>query len=63
MTQSRKYDPNGDFIRYWLPELKNISVNYIHRPELMSIEAQVKNDVIIGKQYPTSIINISHWAS
>ncbi len=63
MTQSRKYDPNGDFIRYWLPELKNISLNYIHSPELMSIEAQVKNDVIIGKQYPTSIINISHWAS
>ncbi len=32
VTQSAKYDPEGDYIRQWLPELKHLSAKEIHQP-------------------------------
>ncbi|WVQ86256.1 hypothetical protein IAT38_008424 [Cryptococcus sp. DSM 104549] len=32
ITQSEKCDPNGDYIRYWVPELKNLKGKVIHDP-------------------------------
>ncbi|KAK4689672.1 deoxyribodipyrimidine photo-lyase, partial [Tremellales sp. Uapishka_1] len=40
LTQSEKCDPAGDYIRYWVPELKNLKGKAIHDPShhLPSIE-------------------------
>jgi deoxyribodipyrimidine photolyase len=32
ITQSEKCDPSGDYIRYWVPELKNLKGKAIHDP-------------------------------
>ncbi|MEW4371874.1 cryptochrome/photolyase family protein [Paenibacillus kandeliae] len=32
VTQSAKYDEHGDYIRQWLPELKDLSAKEIHQP-------------------------------
>jgi hypothetical protein len=32
ITQSEKCDPNGDYIRYWVPELKHLKGKAIHDP-------------------------------
>ncbi|OWR33134.1 deoxyribodipyrimidine photolyase [Saccharibacillus sp. O23] len=32
VTQSEKYDPNGEHIRQWLPELKNEDAKTVHKP-------------------------------
>ncbi|WVR08725.1 hypothetical protein IAU60_005783 [Kwoniella sp. DSM 27419] len=32
LTQSEKCDPNGDYIRYWVPELRNLKGKAIHDP-------------------------------
>ncbi|EIW66272.1 hypothetical protein TREMEDRAFT_35180, partial [Tremella mesenterica DSM 1558] len=32
LTQSQKCDPNGDYIRYWVPELKNLKGKAVHDP-------------------------------
>ena len=33
LTQSEKFDPNGDFIRKFLPELENVPTKHIHSPQ------------------------------
>lgn len=32
VTQSERFDPNGDFIRQWIPELQHVSNKEIHDP-------------------------------
>ncbi len=32
VTQGEKFDPNGEFVRSWLPELKNVPNKWIHEP-------------------------------
>lgn len=58
-TQSIKYDAEGDYIKRYIPELKNVPVKYIHNPSEMPVEMQKKCGVIIGKDYPAPIVNHS----
>jgi deoxyribodipyrimidine photo-lyase len=37
IAQSKKYDPNGDFIRYWMPELSSLPAQHIHEPQPLSM--------------------------
>lgn len=32
ILQGKKFDPNGYYIRHWVPELKDVSNNFIHSP-------------------------------
>jgi len=36
IKQSKEKDPDGIFIRQWVPELKNISNNFVHEPWKMT---------------------------
>ena len=49
VTQSKKFDPEGSFIRKHLPELSEFSNKYIHWPHNASLEEQEKAHCILGK--------------
>jgi deoxyribodipyrimidine photo-lyase len=53
LTQAKNYDPQGDFVRTWCPELACISQDKIHRPDLLS--AAERNG------YPKSLVKIEKW--
>ena len=50
--QSKKFDPEGVYIRKYVPELNRLPSRIIHQPHLMTEEEQSKFGVIIGKDYP-----------
>ena len=58
-TQGEKYDPEGEYIRKWVPELRDVSDEYIHRPYKMTELAQQNSDCRIGEDYPEPIVNHS----
>jgi deoxyribodipyrimidine photo-lyase len=35
VIQSKKYDPAGEYIKRWIPELADVSSRHIHRPDLI----------------------------
>lgn len=49
--QGQDQDPDGVFIRNYIPELKNVPTEYIHEPHKMSASLQKKYGLVIeGKQ-------------
>ncbi|EAT35912.1 AAEL011967-PA [Aedes aegypti] len=53
----RKADPNGDYIRRYLPVLKNFPTRYIHEPWNAPETVQRTAKCIIGKEYPLPMVN------
>ncbi|GAB0088832.1 Cryptochrome/DNA photolyase, FAD-binding domain [Sergentomyia squamirostris] len=53
----RKADPNGDYIRRYLPVLKNFPTKYIHEPWNAPESVQRAAKCIIGKDYPLPMVN------
>ena len=56
-TQGKKFDPNGTYIRRWLPELANVPDKYIHEPYKMETAVQQKANCRIGHDYPAPIVD------
>jgi len=57
VTQSERFDPQGKFIRRYLPELANCSDKYIHAPWLMPLAEQQRCGVRVGEHYPAPIVD------
>ena len=57
VTQSEKFDPDGKFIRRYLPELAHVPNQYIHAPWRMTRNAQAAAGVVIGRDYPGPIVD------
>ena len=56
VLQGTKFDPNGDYVRRWVPELAGLPAPDIHAPweapEILLARASVK----LGKTYPLPIV-------
>jgi deoxyribodipyrimidine photo-lyase len=57
IVQSQKFDPQGNFIRAFVPELATVPDRYIHSPWLMPNEIQSEINCVIGKNYPPPIVD------
>lgn len=58
LNQARKYDKKGEYIRYWLDELKDLPAEFIHEPHRMPPDQQKLFDVQIGEDYPEPVIDL-----
>ncbi len=61
LNQALRYDPSGEYIKLWLPELAKVPQEKIHRPDVLSTEEQKQFNVKIGTQYPKAVIDTAKW--
>lgn len=52
ITQSQRFDPNGDYIRQWLPELAHLDAKSIHAPHILNHD--------LALNYPAPIVDLKH---
>jgi deoxyribodipyrimidine photo-lyase len=57
VTQSERFDPKGDFIRRYVPELAALSAAQIHAPWKLGAAEQQALGVTIGRDYPSPIVD------
>jgi deoxyribodipyrimidine photo-lyase len=57
MLQSKKFDPKGEYIRKYVPELATVPTDRIHAPQLMTHEEQALAECRIGIDYPSPIVD------
>jgi len=56
MTQGKKFDPDGKYVRRYVPELAELSSKHIHEPWEASEEILEKAGICLGEDYPYPII-------
>jgi deoxyribodipyrimidine photo-lyase len=54
VLQGEKFDPEGTYIRRWVPELSKVSNAWIHKPWAAP---QGQLPVVLGKDYPEPIVD------
>ncbi len=58
VKQGQDNDPEGVFVKTWVPELRNVPSVFIHEPWKMSALEQQLYGVEIGMDYPSPIIDL-----
>ncbi|MCA9789030.1 MAG: FAD-binding domain-containing protein, partial [Cyanobacteria bacterium HKST-UBA05] len=55
--QSRKFDPDGTYIRTWVPELAALPNRYLHEPASAPAAELERAKLVLGKDYPLPMVN------
>ncbi len=59
VTQGEKFDPEGAYVRRWIPELSDLPANWIHHPWEAPSEVLKKVNLTLGVDYPHPILSLS----
>ena len=57
ILQGRRFDPEGDYVRRWVPELRGIAGAAVHEPWRLDAAALAAAGVRIGADYPAPIVD------
>jgi deoxyribodipyrimidine photo-lyase len=57
VSQATRFDPNGTYIRDWVPELARLPREWIHQPWMASTEALSEAGVRLGVTYPHRLVD------
>lgn len=57
VTQGERYDPDGGYVRRWVPELKTMPAKHIHSPWLAPDDVLRAAGVRLGESYPRPVVD------
>lgn len=57
IVQGEKFDPKGDYVRHWVPELRSVPAEWIHQPWAAPPLILAAAGVTLGKDYPHPIVD------
>jgi deoxyribodipyrimidine photo-lyase len=58
-AQGQRFDPLGDYIRRWVPELKSLDGEAIHSPSTAMPLELARAGIVLGKTYPKPMVEHS----
>lgn len=58
IKNSYEHDADGEFIKKWVPELRDLPRSFVHEPYKMTYLDQKFNDFEVGVNYPKPIVNM-----
>lgn len=56
-AQGQRFDPDGAYVRQWLPELSRLDTRWIHQPSVAPPEILQAAKIILGKTYPRPLVD------
>jgi deoxyribodipyrimidine photo-lyase len=56
IKQGQDHDPQGQFLRQWLPELARVPVVHLHEPWTMPPSTQTSAGCLLGVDYPLPLV-------
>ena len=57
ITQGQKFDPQGDYVRTWVPELRDLETQYLFAPFDAPQTVLERAGVVLGRSYPLPIVD------
>lgn len=58
VLQALKFDPDGDYVRRWIPELAKLPVPHVFKPWEAPEPILYSGGVVLGKTYPRPIVSL-----
>ncbi len=58
VTQSARFDPGGNYLRRWVPEIAGLPDKHIHDPSAAPANVLEAAGVTLGKTYPRAIVDL-----
>ena len=58
VSQGAKFDPEGNYVRGWVPELARLPAAWIHRPSEAPLAVLAAAGVELGRSYPRPLVGL-----
>lgn len=59
VLQGRKFDPDGEYVRRFVPELRRLDTRFIHAPWEAPPQALLFAGITLGRDYPMPIVDLA----
>lgn len=57
--QGQRFDPDGAYVRRWLPELARVPAPYVHAPWTLPRDDQIAYGCRVGRDYPAPVVDFA----
>jgi len=57
ILQGQKFDPTGDYVRAWVPELAKLPATFIHKPWAAPESVLIEAGITLGYSYPHPLVD------